>query len=459
MEPKTYKTVAGDTLSAIAGKYGTSVDAIAKANNIADPNKIGIDMNLTIPSAPAPIAPTPAAPTTPARAAQPPAIVGSSDALYRKEKATEVDNKNQVVNKQNEITNLELDKRLAELKGSLQPATPSPAAPDYVKQYNELRASRGVPDVENELLTIKGAKNQLQEQFNKEKSLLSGEGGISQGFLSGQLSEKQKALKSQLDDLDFKERNAIDKLNLQNTYIKDVMGFSEKTYNEARQQFTDEYSKNVTLAQLAGTTGNQERDDARAAVTTLTNLISNSGKSWDQVDDSMKAQIEKYELQAGLVPGSVEAFARSKPKANLLSTSSRVDNEGNAITDFVYANEDGSPGIVKSVVTGTTTTSTGNKITLEEAKKNGLPLTTVGLSEQKVANDLLLDNPPDWFNKYALQFGPVTQDQIKSGWDLLTKKFKAKGNRIPGLNSGSTVPTAGDGGTSDILDTYINLGT
>ena len=44
-----YTVVAGDTLSWIAARYGTTVSALADANNIADPNKIWVGQTLVIP--------------------------------------------------------------------------------------------------------------------------------------------------------------------------------------------------------------------------------------------------------------------------------------------------------------------------------------------------------------------------------------------------------------------------
>jgi LysM repeat protein len=45
----TYVVVAGDTLSAIAARFGTSVSAIASANNLSNPNYIYTGQRLTIP--------------------------------------------------------------------------------------------------------------------------------------------------------------------------------------------------------------------------------------------------------------------------------------------------------------------------------------------------------------------------------------------------------------------------
>lgn len=46
---RTYQVKAGDMLSAIAIKFGTTVAAIVSANNIADPNKINVGQVLVIP--------------------------------------------------------------------------------------------------------------------------------------------------------------------------------------------------------------------------------------------------------------------------------------------------------------------------------------------------------------------------------------------------------------------------
>ncbi len=45
----TYTVVAGDSLWAIAQQFGTTVEALAAANNIADPGAIEVGQVLTIP--------------------------------------------------------------------------------------------------------------------------------------------------------------------------------------------------------------------------------------------------------------------------------------------------------------------------------------------------------------------------------------------------------------------------
>lgn len=49
---QTYTVVKGDTLAAIAKRFGSSVHAIATASGVADPNKIKVGQSLLIPVAP-----------------------------------------------------------------------------------------------------------------------------------------------------------------------------------------------------------------------------------------------------------------------------------------------------------------------------------------------------------------------------------------------------------------------
>ena len=67
----TYVVQPGDTLTAIAARFGTTVQALVVANNIVNPNLIFVGQVLIIPGAPPPIVPT-AAPTVPGATPQPP---------------------------------------------------------------------------------------------------------------------------------------------------------------------------------------------------------------------------------------------------------------------------------------------------------------------------------------------------------------------------------------------------
>ena len=60
----TYTVQRGDTLYSIARRYGTTVEAIASANGITNPNLIRVGQKLTIPTSGSPVPPPPSGGTT-----------------------------------------------------------------------------------------------------------------------------------------------------------------------------------------------------------------------------------------------------------------------------------------------------------------------------------------------------------------------------------------------------------
>jgi putative chitinase len=60
----TYVVQRGDTLYSIARRYGSTVEAIAAANGIANPSRIRVGQTLKIPTSGSPPSPSPAGGTT-----------------------------------------------------------------------------------------------------------------------------------------------------------------------------------------------------------------------------------------------------------------------------------------------------------------------------------------------------------------------------------------------------------
>ena len=73
----SYKVREGDTLTRVAGRNGVTVDALARANHIANPDHVLIGQVLTIPRPGQPPAPTPKAPAPKAPAAPVPIVAVS----------------------------------------------------------------------------------------------------------------------------------------------------------------------------------------------------------------------------------------------------------------------------------------------------------------------------------------------------------------------------------------------
>jgi len=250
-----------------------------------------------------------------------------------------------------EIARLTKEKELADLRQSLG-MTSVPQAPNLTETYKSLRETEGIQSLEDEITSIRQQKLALQDELTKERRQLIGEGGITQGFLSGTLSEKARRLQDELDVLSRQESLVNDRLTTKLNYIDKIITLTDKDYQTASAEYDKEFSKNYQVQELYNAQANEQEKDALSRLTTIINLSKDSGIDWSSIDQSMRNEINKAEVQAGLIPGTIETFMRAKPKANLLATVNGQDESGNPITTFIYADESGNPGIVQTVRTG-----------------------------------------------------------------------------------------------------------
>jgi murein DD-endopeptidase MepM/ murein hydrolase activator NlpD len=58
-EPRSHEVSRGETLTAVARRYGTSVQALVEQNRLEDPDRLQVGQRLVVPGAPAPVAPAP----------------------------------------------------------------------------------------------------------------------------------------------------------------------------------------------------------------------------------------------------------------------------------------------------------------------------------------------------------------------------------------------------------------
>jgi len=240
-------------------------------------------------------------------------------------------------------TQAEIDR----IKSGVLPGGTKPAAPSLTVKFEELRTAGGIPAIETELTAVRNEKQTIIDELNKYKRDLSGIAGGTQSIFAGKEGEAARIAQDRLDVLNRQESLVVDKLNSKNKYIETVMNLTGKDYDNARQAYNDEYDKNLKIQDIYNKNADESQKDAQAYLTSVTNLISNSGKSWNDIDEGMKADIHNYELKAGYPVGTLETFARSKPKANVIGQTTGYDANGNQVLSIISSDADGNPSITQ----------------------------------------------------------------------------------------------------------------
>lgn len=212
--------------------------------------------------------------------------------------------------------------------------------------------------------------------------------------------------------------------NIRGTSVQQIIGtLQENTSNPIEKSFATmgEQLDSIQKEQ------EQKKLDARTNLNAIQNMIIESNKGWDTIPDALKQDILKLEKDSGLPTGTLEAFTRAKPKAKLMATNSGYDSAGREIISFVYEDEDGNPGVVKTVKTGGVRPPSGgggNPTTsvkpISEATRNKffLPSTTTQ-GEFNTINDAI--------KSFVTGNGGVNNNNRYDLWDGAVKGLQAMG--------------------------------
>ena len=267
------------------------------------------------------------------------------------------------------------------------PSEPYPQAPDLVEEWKALRLANGMEGTETALndkideltafedsyeegrydvgqkLTpmalVRGEQAELQEQYIRQKNSKTRVIDSLQRSLDGKRATVEIMM-------DLTQKNFDNVRASYNDQFDNAMKFQEQFY----QQFSDQrdYSRLVSNdakdrdfqeRELQNRLETQVRNEARANLTALMDSFVESGKAWADLSPTDRNSIRQLEMSAGLPAGSTQAFSRSKPEAKLLGQVSGVDSAGNDIVTFMYANPDGTPGMMVTKKTGGFTSQGG----------------------------------------------------------------------------------------------------
>lgn len=261
-----------------------------------------------------------------------------------------------------------------DFKNKIEPAGGEPDKPNYVDTYAKLRADQGIDTLEDNINHLQAQKDEWQSQLSTFRAA-DEKGATSGSVFNARMSEEERNVQERVDAIDREINLAQNTLKTKTDFISAVMSWTEKDYAAAKDQYENDLTKNIQIQNAVDTQADKIQTSARANLTTINNMISSSGKSWADVDPVLKNQVAQLELQAGFPAGTFEAFARSKPKANVVSTSVEHDAQGNEFIAVV--NQDPSTGAlsVTKMSTGGYTKPSGGSGTAAEITSGGFSTT------------------------------------------------------------------------------------
>jgi len=327
----------GETLSGIIQSLKTTPEEFLKANpSFAGKGDktdyMGLTGNIyegqkyTIPGEATPVAPTPGSGTyiedlansLDSKGGSEDATIATSDAIRAKQKKDEIE----------------------QIKKDLTGGAERPDIYKSAEEYKKLREEQGIVDDEGELSAIQNEAALINQELRKYRST-AGEAVPEAGRI-GAVSEAERNAMFRLEDLSIREQAVLSRINAKNAYISNMLKLGQQDYINALNDYNTEFAKNLKAVELYNEGESQLKKDAIASLTTITNLVTDKGITWDSLDANTKSQIETLSLQAGLPSNLIEQSLSIAPEDKIQTIASRTDANGNEYFDILKARPDGS---------------------------------------------------------------------------------------------------------------------
>ena len=271
----------------------------------------------------------------------------------------------------------------------------NPAVPDYADVYAALRSEQGVTALEQQINSLDSQIADL-EASARQGSAQEGDRLAPMEIIGTRQKKLETQANEKIDNLRRQKQTAVDQLQTKQALISDMMKYEAMAYDDAAPAYQDQFNRGMKLADfIEGEEDDEIKaqkavvDAANANLAFIKGIAKDRGLMWDDMDTSMKNQISKLELQAGMPSGTMESFMKAMPDSELLHTSEYVDDEGNKKVSFIYKDANGRVGVTETVDLGATdkgsTTEPGDVLLGTDADGNEYYATPEGLKGMKAA--------------------------------------------------------------------------
>jgi len=296
-----------------------------------------------------------------------------------------------------------------ELKANLTPSTPAPELLNRTALLEQQRAAYGVADLETELNTLKTEEREILATLRETTGAEEGK-PVALGVMAGRIGEEQRQAQTKLDYLNVRKATIVDELTTKYNAINTFINYAGLDYQDAVKAYEGEFARNVEVQNMLSgfrkeawtyatdaiklneTIKQNQIDNSRANLTTITNAITSGNMNYDSLSSDTKLQIQKLEIQSGLPIGTVGGLQ--------LSAKDKILGWSDDKTQVMVS--DGNGGL-KLVNTGFKKSSGTTKLSatqINEGKQKVIKLGGSAEDQKKIETDI------DYYNWVMAQPDP-----------------------------------------------------
>lgn len=376
---------AGENLSTIAQNNGMTSAQFAALNphlagsgansyqGLTNSVQIGTGYNLR------PVTPPPAVVTTPAK---PITSVADANTHINDGQFTDFNNATSVGDPSTRTSSNTYNDIYKNITTSLTANLPiKTTTPNLTATFNSLRENQGVTALETSLTDLQAQARTLQEA-SKARTNAEKDKPVAMNVISGRISEQEQQDNARLAEINNSIQTTTSQLQTKYNVIDNIMKYTGTDYNNSVDAYDKQFTQNMSVMNMvkgmvdtAKSDADKVSDNARANLQIIYNNLNSGSVDIANLDVVQKANITKLEVQAGLPQGFYANVVNKNPKADILSTTTRENNDYK-YADVIMRDKNGVI-TTKTINLGKSANSTASgKET--EAEKNSRAISSMG---------------------------------------------------------------------------------
>lgn len=208
----------------------------------------------------------------------------------------------------------------------------APKAYSAEKTFEDLRDEYGIDRLESDLTDLQNEERELSA-YKRQRVNAQLDKPVTMGVIEGRVGEVERQENERLDsvgrEIQYKSSQLETKYNVVNT----VMSLRQTDYQNAYQQYSDAFSRTVSMINvLEARAGREEaredrqRTNARADLQILWTAAQERGLTFDQLPDTQKMLMAKLDAEAQLPVGFSQFITANLPKNQEILASIQSEN-------------------------------------------------------------------------------------------------------------------------------------